>query len=125
MDNAVVSEHYNERRDEGQRGRTESPIIGMRNFNNWVKSVLIAAHTRPGYHVLDLCSGKGGDLNKWSKALCTKYVACDTAGVSIQQVMFVRARDLSFKATKRNDPHSSSPIPLTSALFSRAWLWLR
>ena len=65
MDNAAVTSHYNERRDEGRRGRQASPIILMRRFNNWVKSVLIALHTKPGYSVLDLCCGKGGDLGKW------------------------------------------------------------
>lgn len=86
MDNAAVSRHYNERRDEGKRGRKASRIIRMRSFNNWVKSVLINLHTRPGYSVLDLCCGKGGDLTKWAKAKCAEYVACDTAAVSIQQV---------------------------------------
>lgn len=57
----------------------------MRSFNNWVKSVLINLHTRPGARVLDLCCGKGGDLNKWAKVQISDYVACDTAPVSIQQ----------------------------------------
>jgi mRNA (guanine-N7-)-methyltransferase len=85
MDNATVTEHYNERRDEGKRGRLDSRIIRMRSFNNWVKSVLINLHTRPGARVLDLCCGKGGDLNKWSKAQISEYVACDTAPVSVHQ----------------------------------------
>lgn len=85
MDNAAVTTHYNERRDEGRRGRMESRIIRMRSFNNWVKSVLINLHTRPGARVLDLCCGKGGDLNKWAKVQISEYVACDTAPVSVQQ----------------------------------------
>lgn len=39
----------------------------MKNFNNWVKSVLIKSYCSPGYYVLDICGGKGGDLPKWSK----------------------------------------------------------
>jgi mRNA (guanine-N7-)-methyltransferase len=85
-DNAAVGEHYNERRDEGRRGRQDSRIIRLRSFNNWLKSVLINLHTQPGYRVLDLCCGKGGDLNKWDKSQCSAYVACDTAEVSIQQL---------------------------------------
>jgi mRNA (guanine-N7-)-methyltransferase len=85
MDNAAVAHHYNERRDEGKRGRMDSRIIRMRSFNNWVKSVLINLHTRPGARVLDLCCGKGGDLNKWAKVAISEYVACDTAAVSVLQ----------------------------------------
>lgn len=85
MDNAAVTTHYNERRDEGRRGRMDSRIIRMRSFNNWVKSVLINLHTRPSARVLDLCCGKGGDLNKWAKVQISEYVACDTAPVSVQQ----------------------------------------
>lgn len=71
--------------------RGESPIIGLRKFNNWVKSVLIQkwAHeplstsksfmkpktgvTRSG-RVLDIGCGKGGDLQKWAKARIKEYI---------------------------------------------------
>lgn len=86
MDNAAVTQHYNERREQGKAGRQQSQIIGLRKFNNWVKSVLINLHTRPGVRVLDLCCGKGGDLNKWTKARVSEYTACDTAPVSVSQL---------------------------------------
>lgn len=85
MDNTTVAAHYNERKGEGRRGRKQSRIYHMRQFNNWLKSVLIDLHTRPGYSVLDLCCGKGGDLNKWVAAGISSYVACDVAELSVKE----------------------------------------
>lgn len=74
----------NMRPEVGVKQRMESPIIGLKYFNNWVKSVLITRFAHPALaaslvshpsapgrgrgKVLDLGCGKGGDLTKWSKA---------------------------------------------------------
>lgn len=78
----------NSRPDVGVVQRLESPIIGLKNFNNWVKSVLITRFGHPALEksattgplggpgrmrmakgkVLDLGCGKGGDMTKWAKA---------------------------------------------------------
>lgn len=84
MDNKFVATHYNARKDEGRQGRKQSRIYHLRQFNNWLKSVLIKLHMRPGYSVLDLCCGKGGDLQKWAAVGCTTYFACDVAAVSVK-----------------------------------------
>jgi mRNA (guanine-N7-)-methyltransferase len=101
MDNATVSQHYNERRDEGREGRQTSRIIRLRNFNNWVKTVLINLHTRPGCRVLDLCCGKGGDLQKWAKVKASALVSCDTAAVSISQAVerYNKMTSVTFRPT--------------------------
>ena len=78
----------NSRPDVGIVQRLESPIIGLKNFNNWVKSILITRFAHPVLakssvfgpltgpskartgrgKVLDLGCGKGGDITKWAKA---------------------------------------------------------
>ncbi|KAI0747663.1 mRNA capping enzyme-domain-containing protein [Daedaleopsis nitida] len=94
-DVAAVVEHY-----VGVAQRQDSPIIGLKSFNNWVKSVLITRFAHPALaasptaqrrgnrmrgRVLDMGCGKGGDLTKWAKASVAEYVGLDIAAVSIEQ----------------------------------------
>lgn len=90
----VVATHYNTLEEKGLDARSKSKIFFMRNFNNWIKSVLIneyltkvKASLRLGepLRVLDMCCGKGGDLLKWDKAGITHLICTDIAEVSIQQ----------------------------------------
>ena len=75
---------------------TQSPIFHMRNFNNWVKSVLIRTYLeklKSSTHctyVLDLCCGKGGDLLKWKEGSITHLVCageCFASGGTTWQVL--------------------------------------
>ncbi|KAG6335884.1 hypothetical protein ID866_3221 [Astraeus odoratus] len=93
-----VIEHYNMRPDVGVKQRLRSPIIGLKNFNNWVKSVLITRFAHPVLasstiqsssggrgKVLDMGCGKGGDLTKWEKARIRELVCVDIADISVTQ----------------------------------------
>ncbi|KAF7322820.1 mRNA cap guanine-N7 methyltransferase [Mycena chlorophos] len=99
-DVGVVVDHYNMRPDVGVVQRETSPIIGLKSFNNWVKSVLISRFAHPALQaskvggrgprggrgkVLDMGCGKGGDLTKWGKARVAEYFGADIAAVSIEQ----------------------------------------
>ncbi|TRY99015.1 hypothetical protein DNTS_024567 [Danionella cerebrum] len=86
-----VATHYNKLKECGLAERNKSRIVYMRNFNNWLKSVLIAEildkvrQRRREINVLDLGCGKGGDLLKWKKGRIDKLVCADIAAVSIEQ----------------------------------------
>uniref|UniRef100_V5EP13 mRNA cap guanine-N(7) methyltransferase n=2 Tax=Kalmanozyma brasiliensis (strain GHG001) TaxID=1365824 RepID=V5EP13_KALBG len=95
-----VADHYNKRREVGIHGREESPIIALRKFNNWIKSVLVGTFARGRYdepqgpryrtrggRILDLGCGKGGDLKKWDKVSPSALVGADIASVSIEQAI--------------------------------------
>lgn len=90
---SVVAAHYNHLEEKGLSERFNSPIYYLRNFNNWVKSVLIQEYTDKirekdygrSLRILDICCGKGGDLSKWQKARVEHVVFADIAEVSVQQ----------------------------------------
>lgn len=87
MTSEDVAKHYNNVPNAGIRARMDSKILYLRNFNNWMKSMLICKLFRlfispikqlsaeflerlkdegcQKIRVLDLCCGKGGDLLKW------------------------------------------------------------
>lgn len=95
FDNAqVVATHYNNLEELGRDERSKSRILRMRNFNNWIKSVLINEFLSKvkqtnklgePLRVLDMCCGKGGDLLKWEKAGITHLICTDIAEKSIEQ----------------------------------------
>lgn len=87
-----VASHYNQLQEVGLAARSQSRIFFMRNFNNWLKSVLIGEileqvrGAEPGpVSVLDLGCGKGGDLLKWRRGAISHLVCADIAEVSVEQ----------------------------------------
>lgn len=90
----AVAKHYNELQEAGREVRLDSRIFFMRNFNNWIKSVLIGETLKRlksereegrSVTVLDMCSGKGGDFLKWKKGGVSKVVCSDIAETSVEQ----------------------------------------
>lgn len=83
-----IATHYNKIKSIGRQDRSQSDILGVRNFNNWVKSVLInefSSIISSGGTVLDLACGKGGDLPKWKRTSIKRLVGVDIADVSVEE----------------------------------------
>jgi len=81
-----IAAHYNQIQPIGRADRQSSAISGLRNFNNWVKSVLINEFSLPDVStVLDLACGKGGDLPKWKRTRVKELVGVDIADLSVEE----------------------------------------
>ncbi|XP_030755092.1 mRNA cap guanine-N7 methyltransferase [Sitophilus oryzae] len=90
----VVATHYNLLEEKGLQERYKSRIIYLRNFHNWIKSMLINQYItkikehkkqhNPPIRVHDMCCGKGGDLSKWKKGNITYLICSDIAEVSLE-----------------------------------------
>ncbi|KAK7865111.1 hypothetical protein R5R35_014642 [Gryllus longicercus] len=90
----VVAAHYNTLEEKGLEERNKSRILYLRNFNNWVKSMLIAEYLEKvkqskthgaAIKVLDIGCGKGGDLFKWKRGSITHLICADLAETSVEQ----------------------------------------
>ena len=77
-------------RDPGKEGRKASRIIFLRSFNNWVKASIINKYCNllgRGASVLELCCGKGGDLDKYFLNKIKLFVGADIARESLANAM--------------------------------------
>jgi mRNA (guanine-N7-)-methyltransferase len=84
-DDNEVSKHYDERVVQGPR--EESSIINLRNYNNWIKAILISKTVRRGDRVLDLGAGRGGDISKWCYQQITELVGVDISKKAIEEAI--------------------------------------
>lgn len=107
----IVQSHYNRLENGGLEQRHQSRILHMRNFNNWVKSMLIRDFVnkrkeekvdKDKFTVLDLGAGKGGDLLKWKKGDISYLVCADIAGTSLQHAQ-QRYRELEERHRRQHE----------------------
>ena len=82
-----VTEHYSSRGETGRGARSLGDAETLRRLNNWVKSVLIQNFCLNSSlpFILDICGGKGGDLNKWEAQNIALLVLADGARESVVQ----------------------------------------
>lgn len=64
------------------------PLKNMRKFHNFIKKEYLNKYTNKPCNLLDLASGKGGDLNKWKNNKNIKSVI----GYDIDEVSVLEAR---------------------------------
>ena len=81
----AVASAYDSLTQKDRGERNASRILHLKNFNNWVKAVLIAEYApRPCARVLDLACGKLGDLRKWELAGARTYCGVDISRGGIE-----------------------------------------
>lgn len=108
---SVIAQHYNQLEEKGRAARVESRIFYLRNFNNWIKSMLIGEFLQKvkedkgretEINVLDIGAGKGGDLLKWKKGNISHLICADIAGTSMEQCQ-QRYRDMINRNRRQRD----------------------
>ncbi|XP_066927102.1 mRNA cap guanine-N7 methyltransferase-like [Clytia hemisphaerica] len=109
---SAVAKHYNEIPAGSRETRKDSRIFHLRNFNNWIKSVIINEYldkikrrkrTSDDINVLDLGCGKGGDLLKWDKGRVDHVIMADIAATSVDQC---KERYSKLERDRRRGSHS-------------------
>jgi mRNA (guanine-N7-)-methyltransferase len=95
VSNSIVAEHYDKKSSDSVdlATRSQSRIYYLRNFNNWIKSVLINEYIKKicfenrvqSPSVLDLGCGKGGDILKWIKSNVSHVTFVDISETSIEK----------------------------------------
>lgn len=98
-----AEDHYNElARKRPAVPRSESAILWVRKFNNWVKMVLIretCAHINESDLIVhDWACGRGGDLSKWGHEKLRRYLGVDIALDSLAEA---ERRHRSMRSTFR------------------------
>jgi mRNA (guanine-N7-)-methyltransferase len=96
----AVASHYSGRQQQSAAERAQSVTIGLKSFNNWLKTVLLNLYCRRSDFVLDLCSGKGGDLTKWTRLRVGAVVFADVASESVKHSL---ERYLQMRSSRKCD----------------------
>lgn len=65
--------------------RQHSEIIHLRQFNNWIKSVLIEKYCPKDASIFDCACGKGGDIPKWKLKDPRLFVFSDISSDSLKR----------------------------------------
>jgi len=96
--------------------RNENYFIEMRKFHNWIKSGIIKKYSHGKTRLLDLASGKGGDIFKWVKNGIKFVRGYDIDNVSVieSQKRFSKLKrtDLDYKFSQKDLSYELVKLPL-------------
>ena len=81
----TAEEAYDETRSILGEERQQSKTFHLRHFNNWIKSYLIDKYCPRYANILDLSSGKGGDIPKWKLKEPNSIVFTDISKKSMDE----------------------------------------
>lgn len=86
MNEKIIRQHYdNTTKRSLETKRENSKNISLRNFHNWIKSVLITKCLRYKDIVVDLCCGRGGDVLKYNIKKPQKVFFLDCSSEAIEE----------------------------------------
>lgn len=85
MQEKTAEDAYNQTKLLYGKDRLKSETLHLRHFNNWIKSCLIDKYCQNNATILDLASGKGGDISKWIHKNPAHIVFCDIAKESMKE----------------------------------------
>lgn len=91
-----------------RKERSQGSGFPMKNYHNQVKRALLQDCTlqmqgEPPRYLLDLCCGRGGDIDKWSSAGFTQVAACD---ISSESLVEAQRRWKEYQAKRNNRHHN-------------------
>jgi len=99
----TVQQHYDNRKLESKSDREQSQSLYVRNFNNWIKMVILSEACKKcngrndnRLAVIDLACGQGGDLSKYEHLPVWDYIGIDISPVLIERAQ-ERYKDRRFK----------------------------
>ena len=77
--------HYDSTQFHTQHDRAHGPLYKLKKFHNAIKRHLIMTYAHTAESVLDVCCGRGGDLQKWHSARVTYVRGLDLSPVEIKE----------------------------------------
>lgn len=81
--------HYDNTRFQSREERAQGPLFALKKYHNAVKRTLLQMYATRADSLLDLCCGRGGDIQKWNACKIKRVVGLD---ISHKEILEARSR---------------------------------